>query len=265
MVDLLRAHSEYYSNIYKNRELIWILAKRDLAARYKGSVLGFLWTFLNPLLLMLTYSLVFRNLSRFEIPDYSLFVLQGVLIWQAFSACVNEGSFSLLAAGGLVTKTPLPPEVIPFKVVLAQCMNLLLAFCVYAVFAIFIYKRIPYTLLALPLIFVFLALFFVYLASVLSVLSALYRDIQQLVGNILTILFFATPVVYSFDDMAPNIQNLLLMNPVAQVFRITSDVIFWGRMPHGSAIFISFACLLFLQVFAVFVTAWFRRRLAERI
>jgi ABC-type polysaccharide/polyol phosphate export permease len=96
-------------------------------------------------------------------------------------------------------------------------------------------------------------------------MSALYKDVHQLVGNILTILFFATPVVYSFDDMPAKIQNLLLLNPVAQFFRISTDLVFWGKTPHGSAISIALLMLIITQFLAVFATSWFRRRLAESL
>jgi len=265
MIDIIKAHQEYYSNLYRHRELIWILAKRDLVARYKGSVLGFLWTFLNPLLLMLTYTLVFRSISRFDIPNYPLFVLQGILIWQTFAACVNEGASSLIAAGGLVTKTPLPPEVIPAKVVISQGLNLIFAFLVYLVFAFFVFKRFSVSLVTVPLVFISVILFCAYVASVLSVVSALFKDVQQLVGNILTILFFATPVVYSFETMPDKVKKLLLLNPLTHIFRFTTDVIFWGKMPQGSALLVFLVSLVFVQLSAVFFTSWYRRRLVENI
>jgi lipopolysaccharide transport system permease protein len=265
MIDIWAAHREFYTNIFRHKELIWTLAYRDLLARYKGSALGFVWTILNPLLLMLTYSVVFKHLSRFTVPDYPLYVLLGVLVWQALSGSISESAYAIQSAGGLVTKTPLPPEIIPVKVVVSQLLNFSLAFLVYIAFAVLMYQRVNFFILFAPVVFLIMFLFSIFSAVIVSLVSVLFRDVQNLIGNILTILFFSTPVVYSYSTLPEKFQTLLLLHPLAQIVRLTSSLIFWGEWPDAGCVLSIGAFLILLEMLAVFTSSLLRRRIAENV
>lgn len=265
MINLWRAHSEFYGNLMRHKRLVWNLAKRDLVARYKGSVLGFLWTIVNPLLLMLTYSIVFSFISRFEIPAYPLYVLLGILVWQTIANSINESATSIHGAGGLVTKTPLPPEIIPAKVVLSQFLNFCLAFTVYFTFAALVYQRVSWQYLLFPVFMLFMLFFVLYLSVIIALTSVLLKDIQQLTNNILTILFFSTPVVYTMQTVPGKIQTLLLLQPIAQLLDISSALFFWGKKPRVAACLSVIMFTVFLQFAAVYTVTLLRRKIAENV
>lgn len=254
-----------YSRIWRFRSLIWMLSYRDVVARYKGSILGFFWTLLNPLLLMLTYTIVFRYISRFSVPDYPLYVLLGILIWQYVSGCISESASSVQASSGLITKSPLPPEVIPVKVAVAQGINFLFAFCVYLFFAIVVYQRVSIHMLAIPFLFLLLFVFAVHASIIIALVSVMFRDIQQIVGNVLTILMFTTPILYSYADLPKVAQNLLLLQPISQLVRLVIDVIFWGRIPDVACMLSVAFAILVLAIGSILTVNVLSQRIAEKV
>ncbi len=229
-------------HLLRYQALIRSLVARDLRARYRGSVLGFFWSFVNPLLLLLIYSFVFTVvLPGTHPPDlepFALFMFCGILPWSWFSASLLEASNSLVAGGNLIRKVLFPAEVLPITTVLANLAHFGFGLTILGVFlAIFRPPAEPLKLLWLPAIILVQLLLTIGLALLLSSLTALFRDVRDLIQNLLTLWFFATPIIYPISVAPARIQPFLNLNPFTHLAVAYQEVLFhagpfyqWDRL-----------------------------------
>ena len=234
------------------REILLILIWRDLKTRYRGSVLGFLWTFLNPLLLMVIYSLVFSVYMRVEIRAYPIFLFAGLLPWIWFSSAMLSGAGSIVESGNLIKRVPFPPHILPAVSVTATLINFLLALPLLVAFMVAWGFPLSWSLVTLPLTIGVQYVLTLGLAIVMSMLTVRYRDLQQLLANVLTLWFFLTPVLYPTTMVPTRFQGFLLLNPMAVLVASFQDALYGAHAPS----------LRHLAVVAVFAIAVFGLALA---
>jgi lipopolysaccharide transport system permease protein len=220
-----------FSELIAYREILLILIWRDLKARYRGSVLGFLWTFLNPLLLMVIYSLVFSVYMRVDIRAYPIFVFAGLLPWIWFSSSMLAGASSVVESGSLIKRVPFPPQILPAVSVTAALVNFLLALPLLLIFMVVWGLPIGWSLLLLPLPIAIQYAFTLGLTIVLSMLTVRYRDLQQLLANVLTLWFFLTPVLYPTAMVPGRFQGFLMLNPMAVLVTAFQDALYGAHVP----------------------------------
>src|SRR5947208_8714634 len=190
--------------LLRYRGLIQSLVARELKARYRGSVLGFFWSFVNPLLLLLVYWFVFTTVmpnTMAGVQPYALFMFCGILPWTWFSASLTEASGSLISGGNLIKKVLFPAEVLPIVSVLANMVHFFLGLTILVGFLIY-YKHPPDALdLAwFPVVVLVQLIFTTALALILAALTVHFRDIRDLLANMLTLWFFATPIIYPWTQ-----------------------------------------------------------------
>jgi ABC-type polysaccharide/polyol phosphate export permease len=242
--------------LWRHRALIAVLVKRDLDARYRASVLGFFWSLLNPLLLLAVYAVVFTYIFSPRFPGgdpYPLFLFSGLLPWLFFSGAVLDGSATLVDNGPLLAKVMCPPELFPAVTVLSHLVHHLLA--------------LPILLLAMgvsstagllpfpwsfPLVAVALVPWLLTTGGAvfaISVLSVHYRDMRDLIGHLLNLLFFSSPIIYSLEGLQVPVMlhRALTLNPLASLVTIYRDAVFAGRVSSPR---------LWLTAFAVGVLSW---------
>jgi len=237
------------------RGLIQSLVARELKARYRGSVLGFFWSFFNPLLLLLVYSIVFKYMlpARFEgIEHYELFMFCGILPWTWFSASLLESSNVLIAGGNLIKKVLFPAEVLPIVTVLANMVHFFFGLPILIVFLL--YFDAPITaveLLWFPVAVVVQFIFTLGCALILSALTVHFRDIRDILGHIIMIWFFATPIIYPYTQMKEAWQKAFLAaNPMSHLVITYQEILFFnGPVGHwkwllavGGASVVFFVC-----------------------
>ena len=213
------------------RGLIQTLVVRELKARYRGSVLGFFWSFINPLLLLLIYTFVFTVIMPNRDPNaqpYALFMFVGILPWTWFSASLSEASNTLIANGNLIKKVLFPAEVLPIVTVLANMVHFFLALPILVVFLLYYGKPDhPLELLWFPVIVAVQLLFTTGLALILAALTVHFRDIRDILSNILTFWFFATPIIYTWRMMADlGYKAYLDLNPFTHLAISYQEVLF---------------------------------------
>jgi ABC-type polysaccharide/polyol phosphate export permease len=217
------------------RPLVLALTRRELSARYRGGALGFLWSFVNPLLLLLVYATVFRFVftPRADVRPYALFLFSGVLVWGFVSASLNDAVETFRTNGPLLRKTTVAPEVFPAACVSARLAHLLLALPVLAAAIVWAAARgsvrpAP-ALAAFPLVLLLLALTVFGLALAVSALAVHFADVRDIVGNLLTLAFFLTPVLYPAASVPERFRPLLRANPFATFFSGVHDTLFFFR------------------------------------
>ncbi len=252
--------------LVRYRPLIVSLVGRELKARYRGSVLGFFWSFINPLLLLVTYGIVFTYMLRaVRTPDmepYLLFFACGILPWTWFQSSLAESSGVLIAGGNLIKKVLFPAEVLPVVTVLTNLVQMLLALPVLAAFLLY-HDRLHPTTLPLVLVPMLVQLVLVLgLALIVSALTVHFRDIQSILGHLLHIWFFATPVLYSYEGITSRtMRQLLRFNPMTHVVVAYQETLFQGTFRHWRGLAAS--AVVALVVFAL--GAWLFDRLRDTL
>jgi lipopolysaccharide transport system permease protein len=225
--------------VWDRRALVRALVARELSARYRGGALGFLWSILNPLLLLLVYATVFRVVfePRADVHPYALFLFGGVLVWGFASSALLDAVETFRINGPLLRNTTVAPEVFPAAAVGARLVHLGLALPVLAgaivVVAVRGGIRPDAAVLQFPVILALLALLVFGLALGLSALAVHFADVRDIVANLLTLLFFLTPVLYPVEAVPPRLRWLLRCNPFASFFRGIQDSLFFFRPVPG--------------------------------
>ncbi|MBN1355869.1 ABC transporter permease [bacterium] len=206
--------------IVRYRALISALVSRELKARYRGSLLGFLWSLLNPLLLMLVYWLVFSIYMRFGMKNYHVFLFCGLLPWVWFSSSVLEGCNSIISGSNLVKKVLFPAEILPIVVIIANLIHFLLAIPILIFFLLVSGIPIGINIVWFPVIVLVQFIFTMAVVLLLAALSVHYRDIQQILNNLVTLWFFLSPIIYPMSGLPSGAQKylwLMDLNPVAHL------------------------------------------------
>ncbi len=229
--------------LYQYRALLWALTLRELRARYRASVLGFLWTFLNPTLNMAVYVLVFGVLMATSVERYPFYLFCGLLPWIFFSSSVLGGTTSVSDRRDLLTKVRFPAQVLPATVVLTNLINFLLSLPLLFVLGA-LYRDWPtWHLVFVPLVLIVQTFFTLAVTYFLSALNVAFRDLQHVVGNLVQMLFFLTPVLWSVDSVGAinklglnlSVEQthdaILYGNPIAAVMSAWRDIFFLHRSP----------------------------------
>ncbi len=230
-----------FSNLYqllRYRGLVQSLVARELKARYRGSVLGFLWSFINPLLLLGIYSFIFTTImpNRVEgVQPYALFMLCGILPWTWFAASLTEASGSLIAGGNLIKKVLFPAEVLPIVSVLANMVHFALALPIVVIFLV-LYQHPPDLagLIWFPVAVIVQLIFTTGLALVLAAMTVHFRDIRDILANLLMLWFFATPIIYPWSQKEMEAyRRLFNLNPFTHLAVTYQEVLFFpGPVGH---------------------------------
>src|SRR5215210_7736637 len=208
--------------LVRYRGLIQSLVARELKARYRGSVLGFFWSFINPLLLLLVYTFVFKvvlpGAHPPEIEPYALFLFCGLLPWTWFSSSLVESANVLIAGGNLIKKVMFPAEILPIVTVLSNLVHFLFGLPILVAFLVYFKAPLQASELAwFPLVIFVQLLMSVGFALILSALTVHFRDIKDILVNVMTLWFFATPIIYRWDNPPPQIRRFLNLNPFSHI------------------------------------------------
>ncbi len=247
-------------SLYKYRVLIQNLVSRELKARYRGTILGFLWSFVNPFLLMVIYTIVFGFIIGPRDPafdgspwKYALFLFCGVLPWTWFSASCIESANVLMVQGNLIKKVLFPVEILPVVVVISNFVHFLFGLPILFIFVPILGKQYTFFLLFLPLVIVVQFVFSLGFSFLVSSLTVHFRDIKDILTNLLTFWFFATPIIYpiTFEPIQKSKILTLWMNlnPMSHIMQGYQNSVFFGEMIRWKKLGITFlvsVALLFI-------------------
>ena len=222
-----------FSEIWAYRGMIANLVKRDLKSRYKGSVLGFLWTFLNPLLQLVVYTIVFSTIMRMGIEDFYLFLFVALVPWLFFSTCLTGGPSVIFSQQDMVKKIYFPREVLPLSFVISQFVNMLFSFVI--VFVAVIYRGVtikPLALLCLPFVMAIEFLLALGITYLVSALAVYFRDLQPILGIVSMAWMYLTPIIYSVEYVPEQFVKLFYLNPMTTITIAYRDILYYGRIPE---------------------------------
>jgi ABC-type polysaccharide/polyol phosphate export permease len=257
--------------LYRHRQLIAALTARDLKARYRGSLLGFFWSLANPLLLLGVYTFVFTKFFPYQgVQPYPLFLFSGILPWTFFAAAVLESTTSISSNAGLIKKVMFPAEALPIVVVLSHLVHFALALPILLAailaFAALGKFTISWTIVLAPLLMLLQTLFVAGIAMTVASASVLFRDLRDIVANLLQLGFFMTPVIYLADSITSRgLRALLRVNPMTPFVVAYQDIFFFGRLPNLSDAILIVAYAGTSLIMGFFVFDRLRDTLAEAI
>ena len=230
-----------FIGLYKYRVLIQNLVSRELKARYRGTILGFLWSFFNPLLLMIVYTIVFGFIIPSRFPGfeenrliYALFLFCGVLPWTWFASSSLESANVLMVQGNLIKKILFPVEILPIVVVTSNFVHFVFGLPILFLFALIMLKKFTVYVLFLPVVILVQFVFSLGFSLFVSALTVHFRDVKDILGNMLTLWFFASPVIYpvTFSTIQRNkwLRLMLDINPMTHIMQGYQNCIFFGEM-----------------------------------
>jgi len=229
---------EMFASLWRNRELVKASAKREVLGRYRGSFLGLLWSFFNPLFMLAVFTFVFSVIFQARWgggsgskTEFALVLFAGLLVFNLFAECINRAPGLILSNANYVKKVVFPLEILPFVGLLSALFHTLISLGVWLI-AYALFFGIPHlTVLYLPLVLVPFCLFLMGLSWALASLGVFLRDVSQFIGVLTTALMFLSPIFYPATAFPEDYRYILYLNPLTTVVEQTRDVLFWGKTP----------------------------------
>lgn len=226
--------------LYDYREMIFSLVRKELRGRYKSSILGFLWTFINPLCQIIIYTIVFSNIFRMNVDKYYIFLTVVMIPWVFFSSSITGGSISVVNQQDLVKKIYFPREVLPISFVTSCFVNMLLSFVV--VFGVLFITGWGISLRAvvyLPLVMIVEYILCLGFTMIISACTVYVRDLEHIMGVLMMAWIYLTPVMYDISYIPDSLLPLFMANPMTPVAIAYREILYYKQVPELSNLVMS--------------------------
>lgn len=252
-------------NIYKYKEMLYNLVRRDLRSRYKASFMGFLWTFINPLMQLAIYSIVFPYLMRISIPNYTMFLFVVLLPWTAFSSSVQIGTGCIVANSNMIKKIYFPRMILPLSVVLTNIVNYLYCMVIVLLALLITGIGIHVSIAWFPIVLLVQGIFSFGMVLITSAINVFFRDIEHIVGIVIMAWFYATPILYTMDIIPEKLLLLYKLNPMVGVIEAYRNILFYGKNPDFILLGYDFVIAGIMVILGVWVFQKSSVRFAEEL
>lgn len=226
------------SSLIRHQSLILQLSKREISSRYRGSVMGFFWTLLNPLLMLTIYTLIFGYVFKARWGDmnlgdgsFALTLFAGLIVHGMFAECITRAPILITSNVNFVKKVVFPIEVLPWVTIYTAFFHTLMSLIVLMVFNFIVNGSVPFTALWLPVVFLPYILFLVGCLWLFSALGVFLSDIKQIMGLLTTALLFLSPVFYPISALPESMQKLIYLNPLTLIIEQSREIFLWGNAP----------------------------------
>ena len=254
-----------FKELYQYREVLKTNVQKEIRGKYKGSFLGVLWSFLNPLLMVLVYALVFPYIMRTNVDNYLVYLITGVIPWNFFTTCITTGCNCVWINGGIIKKVYFPREILPISVVAAGLINFLISCVIILLFVLFGGIGFSVQLLWLPLIAIIQSALSLGLLFILSAINVYVRDIEYLVGFLLNLLFYATPILYTADMFPESIRWVLYLNPMTTIIESYRNIFYYQQSPALIPLMIVFMVSFIILIIGYLIFKKLERGFAEEV
>lgn len=254
---------ELITSCWRNRNLIAALTQREVLGRYRGSVLGILWSLFSPILMLTVYTFVFSVVFKARWSagsdsksEFALILFSGLLVFSIFSECISKAPTQITSNVNYVKKVVFPLEILSWVTLGSALFHFIVSLTVWII-GYLIMVGIPHpTTILLPLVLAPLVLFILGLSWTLAALGVYIRDIGQFIGLIITVLMFMTPIFYPISALPTAYQVLVYLNPLTPTIEMTRDILFWGRLPNFNMLGITTITAFFVAWLGF---AWFQK------
>lgn len=242
-------HGNHLRELYNYRQLVWAIAWGDFKWRYKNSILGYFWSLLEPLVMLVILYIVFSNLMKVQVEHYQLFLLLGIIMWNFFVKATSYGLTAIVGKPSLVQKVYFPRDILVISGCITAMLQSLFESLIFIVFMIVLW--IPISVNIFYLVYI-LSIYFILTLGVALALAALnvyYRDIQFIWAVVLQAGFFITPILYPLSIFSPTLQEILRLNPIAQIIVTARDSILYSIPPYSVSL--AYAGIAAVVIFAI--------------
>lgn len=251
------------TTLWCNRSLVLMMIQREVMGRYRGSLMGILWSFFNPIFMLAVFTFVFSVVFKARWStgsesktEFALILFAGLIIFNLFSECINRAPTLIISNANYVKKVIFPLEILPWVTLGSVLFHAAISLAVWLI-AYTIFFGLPHiTVLLFPIIILPLLLFILGLTWALASLGVYLRDVTQVIGIVTTVLMFLSPIFYPISAIPKEYQPLLLLNPLAPTIEQAREILFWGRTPDW---FIFSALLAGAMLIAWLGFAWFQK------
>lgn len=252
--------------LYSYRTMIASLVKRDLRGRYKGSVLGFLWTFLNPLFQLIVYTVVFSFILPNGIEKYYLYLFVALVPWLFFSTALTGGSSCIIVQKDLIKKIYFPRLVLPVSFVISQFINMLLTFIV--IFIVIMISGIGINFIALTYLPIIMLVEFILALGIVTLVSAItvyLKDLEYILGIISMAWMYMTPVLYDITLIPERLRSLYMLNPMTPIIVAYRDILYYKKIPEIETLGLGSILGIVVLVIGIFAFKKLNKRFAEEL
>jgi lipopolysaccharide transport system permease protein len=232
------APTEIARSLWRNRSLVRSLVQREVVGRYRGSFLGILWSFFNPVFMLLVYTFVFSVVFKARWgtgsdskTEFALVLFAGLLVFNLFAECFNRAPTLILSNVNYVKKVVFPLEILPWVTLGSALFHVAISLSVWLTAYVILVGMPHVTILWLPLVLLPLLLFTMGITWALAALGVYLRDVSQLTGMATTTLMFLSPIFYPVSALPEVYRQLLFVNPMTPAIEMVRDVMYWGKMP----------------------------------
>lgn len=239
-----------FKNLYNYRELLKTNVKKEIRGKYKASVLGVLWSFINPLLQVLVYAIVFPYLMRGAVDNYLVYLVTGIIPWNFFLMTVSQGITTIKSNAGIIKKVYFPREILPISVVASGLVNFFISCIIILVFCLLFQVGITWHIVLLPFVAIIETILALGIVLALSAINVYIQDIEYIISFVLNMLFYGTPIIYElsqFSDVGV-LYKLVSLNPMTQIINSYRDIFLYHVMPNMLNLFIVLAISLIIAV-----------------
>ncbi len=254
-----------FQNLYNYRELIKTSVKKDIGGKYKHSFLGVLWSFINPLLQIMVYAIIFPLIMRNSIPNYTVFMVCGLIPWGYFSLVINRSSFVIIENGNIIKKVFFPREILPLSLVTSETVNFLISGILMFFFVLINGLGFSKYIIFFPVVLFVQYFLLLGIALIFSSVTVYFRDLQHFIGVILQLLFYATPIVYSIETIPENYRWILKLNPMTYIIEGYRDILYYQQMPDLKMLGIIFLIGIAVLIFGYLLFSHLQKRFAEEL
>lgn len=252
-------------NLYNYRELLYTNVKKDIGGKYKHSFLGILWSFINPLLQIAVYGLVFQVILKSNIENYTVYLCCGLIPWQYFSSVVIRGANTIMDNGNIVKKVYFPREILPLSVVLSEGVNFLISTTIIIGFVVFGGIGLSVNALWYFVILIIQFIMSLGISLLVSSITVYFRDLLHILGIFIQLMFYATPIVYSISQVPESFQFLMKLNPMAYVIQGYRDIFYNKTTPDFTGLLIALGMGIAFCLIGYFIFKKLEKRFAEEL
>lgn len=255
----------FFKSLYEYRELLKTSISKDIRGKYKNSILGIIWSFLNPLLQIAVYAIVFPLIMKSDLPNYTVFLCCGLIPWNFFSSAISRTSFTMIENGNIIKKVFFPRQILPISVVTSEAVNFIISTVIILAFVLIYGMGITQFLIFYPLVLLVQYLLLIGISFIVSSVTVFFRDLQHFIGIALQLLFYATPIVYASNTIPENFQWILKFNPMTYVINGYRDIFYYQQAPDFTSLLIVLGISIVLCVGGYMIFNKLQRRFAEEI
>ncbi len=255
-----------FKELFAYRQMLFSLVRKDLRGRYKGSVLGFLWTFINPLLQLAVYTVVFSFILRNNIDKFYLYLFVALVPWIFFSSSLNGGSSCILAQKDMVKKIYFPREVLPMAYVTSCFVNMLFSFII--IFVVILISGTQISLLALLFLPIVMAVEYILalgIALLVSAVTVYFRDLEHILGILTMAWMYLTPIVYPISIVPQRLLPVFMVNPMTSIVLAYRDILYYAKIPSMQTLILAFVLGIAFLILGFFVFGKLKKHFVEEI